>query len=404
MYQQTWMRRPDYLSLPFSFLSAKLQERQSFVAEPQSTEGLVFEQTIDVKSNEKWRRVLQMITLVSVVVSLLFTYIYITSHINNKDRLAMKVNHIVAIESNVSIGTLMINNHATISGNLPFIVNLSGDENLLTLSTPPFHDISCKVIFSQGETTCYQGVFSKEEEISSLNPTNAYPDIFMVFDSHNLPITQYFQLSQALYRSIDTTAIQVNVIKGQHLGTNTDKASSIAEGDGMAILTVSDMGLGNCSYGGQCVPYFDGNEQYKHSAVWFTYVTLSPQWTFLLDGRTTDSIALKPITISVPLSLASASFGQSVYANSSLLTFAQQLHDGLCADGYAQLAITVSDVNVQDLTEVFQPKTYVCLYDLLINKIDYRFTWQFGILLAANSNARLLAPALPYITNVDYAR
>lgn len=327
---------------------------------------------------------------------------------------------VLFINSNVNYGTVTINGKKQ-ADTLPIVAAVHGDAFTIRLDAPPFRPISCHLRLSQlppsgasaGGRDCFAFLNSSAEQEYQVNITMTLDD---------LPPAQQSQITAMLTRTLATERA-LTVPAGSYIATSFSQASTIITSQRVsaplqASATVAPFAPWNPADDPLCVgiicPWMPpSGDIYTFSGhQWAITVKLALRWRFssasgvaisdvvFQEGGVFDQIA-SPLNLSLFLNQAG---NWTISQNPPTPDASNQLQDAFCVTGENILRQATGAGPHISMGITYDQGAPGCEVLVQVNNTgEGIFLWRFGVLLAANSRAHTMYPALPIAPPAEIA-
>ncbi len=320
------------------------------------------------------------------------------------------------VMSNISFGTVTINGQRQ-RDTLPLILIEQETTYTITINAPPFQTKSCTFSFRNGTPQpltsshpgCFVGSISGGPEMT-LNGVTRDPTttVTIEFTAADLPSDQQQQINTLLLHSI-TARQSTTVPSGSYIATGLDAASNISSQRTSAPVRATAMLVPNANFeqgafacaGLTCQVHFNPDELAPRAGMqWDINVPVALRWRFTASDGSLRGDVLFPAADIIPVTLVYAdATGWSLSPQTPFETdIAAGAFTGLdCSTGSRILQQRLQGMN-PDITMYPASKGIGGCQIILAanqNPTQGSFLCRFGVLLAGDSAAHTLLPALP---------
>jgi hypothetical protein len=338
----------------------------------------------------------------------------------------------VVITSNVTFGTLTVNGRTLTGAPLLLVTRLFHvGTNVVTLAAPPFHARTCHVLFPpasdqlppEQEPGCVSGVYGGGRPIV-VQGVRVVPDAYLDLElsAADLPPDLAAQAVGVVTQALAAVPLHTVVPTGQYYATGIDSHEHIAARraatplQAAVLFSMPQPGIiSSCGVPPLCGAALDPQIPLPAGQrIWSVDADLTASWRYTApSGRVTVAPGFPSfgsVQVFLAYNGANAVPGWSVVTPVLLPPLADQLTAGLCqvgatlVDGLGQAAQNPnsSSIRVPDNRGVAGCAIQV-VQGSTGSTVLGTFLWRFGVLLAVDQGAHMLAPWLPIAPPAEIA-
>lgn len=322
----------------------------------------------------------------------------------------------VVIVSNTSYGSASVNGHA-LAGPPPFVFTPIQGDNAITLTAPPFAPHTCHMAWPEQHIIgdCQAGHAGSLYAIQG-KAVLALFTLYFPLRAADMPPDLQASANDAASRAINGVQLTTMVPAGQYYATGYDGqgqiTASIASAPLVADLLFSpaSAAAGDCVAGSLCPAGLDINTDLSSTArIWSVFMPVSLRWRFTsgVDSQVYSGVLATPEPAQFFLTYSDTT-GWSIPQPPIPLAFGQTLADELqwrvCDEGQSMLQPLAQRLN-GGIAVPHDAGLAGCALQLLTHEGGKMglFVWRFGVLLAADTAAHTIAPALPLAPAAEVA-
>jgi hypothetical protein len=329
----------------------------------------------------------------------------------------------VIIESNVTFGTLTVNGHA-LKGSPPVVTSLfHAGTNVVTLAAPPFRAHTCHVPFPSDQHSTELGCSrSRPGGSITVQGVSVVPDLLVDLElgSTDLPPSLAARASATAQQALAAVQLHTVVPVGQYYATGQDTQEQILAQLASAPLQAQALfSLDRCGPSPFCPsPLAPGLAVAPGQRIWSVGLNLTADWDFTPPDA--PPIVSPPVLLQSPLQLFLAYDGTDrtdgaggwrvvtlqpglVPGPRGTQPLADELTHDLCQAGSSLLggqvqAQSPNGYSLSNLSIPYERGVEGCIIQVqggTSSTVQDTFLWRFGVLLAVDKGAYMLAPRLP---------